>query len=365
MLHEDNKIICTICLESLNKKSYNYPKYIPPIISLSCSHSYHFNCINSWFTKSCSFLCPVCKYPDKVLLENFLPEIKNALDKEILNNNKEFHTEEEYDEYCETCIKQGNMLKIIDLQQMINAHNQDVIEDDYNTSFDINRIINSDNSDYNISPNIDDIINNDTNNDNYLFSIMQNNYFQNMNCQNNITLYSPDLDFISDIEIDSESDIEEIEKNIYSNFHTKSRNSYTLNRNKEEEELEKNEMIAYARGAINCILDDEIEEEEDKDDDNDDDINDNIINHFYRNQNLVLRKRRHNNCNQHRPSLGIENIFKIVSGQSINNNDTSRYLDEEYENILLNDTTKPSFFRKYRFYIISSILFIIGYFIFL
>ncbi|KAG4106688.1 hypothetical protein H8356DRAFT_1302170 [Neocallimastix lanati (nom. inval.)] len=120
MSNEYNEIICTVCLDSLKKKSHHsiIPKYTPSIISLSCSHTYHFKCIISWFTKSYSFLCPVCKNPDKVLLENFLPEIKNALHKEILENKCDYHTQEEYEEYCENCIKQGNMLKIIDLQQI-------------------------------------------------------------------------------------------------------------------------------------------------------------------------------------------------------------------------------------------------------
>jgi hypothetical protein len=56
---------CVICLENLN---YN-------IITLSCSHKYHINCINSWSIKNnftCYYpKCPLCDiHVDVINIEN-------------------------------------------------------------------------------------------------------------------------------------------------------------------------------------------------------------------------------------------------------------------------------------------------------
>jgi len=381
MSNEENGVICTVCLESLKKNKFNNPPYIPPVISLTCSHSYHFDCIISWFTKSCSFLCPVCKYPDKILLENFLPEIKQTLHNEILKSSRDFLTDEEYEKYCEDCIKQSEMLKIIEHQQMLNARNQNAVEDDY----------------------YDD----DSEDDNYLSPIAREHYYQNA--------YSPsrsqpldyhsyfDSDHLTATNLNFDSLTSEMETEIDEYFPEErrndnenytflySRNGYLMDEGDEdvEDEEMEDEVITYARGALNCILDDEEEErhilasdkkkyyqsrsrnrsrsrtrskkrkekgddEEEEEEENDDDDDDSIFNSSPR------RGRRRRSVG--RPSLVLDDFLKLFSKSEPEN---SIDPEEEYENILLDTTTKPSFFHKYRFYIISSILFIIGYFVFL
>jgi len=403
MSNEYNEIICTVCLDSLKKKSHHsiIPKYTPSIISLSCSHTYHFKCIISWFTKSYSFLCPVCKNPDKVLLENFLPEIKNALHKEILENKCDYHTQEEYEEYCENCIKQGNMLKIIDLQQMLNAHNQRILDDDYNARYDISNIVNNVSENFYNFPNnlnnINEIINTEyepyvtpitysNDNNNNVNNNDNNNYYQQHNISSS-TMHNRNLNFTTPTtETDIDNDNEIMERNIYSS--SSLRNRYIFDdededdeeqeqeQENEEIEIEKDEMIAYARGVINCILDDRDFYNNNNNNNNNNSSSSNNNNNntnnnksFIRNQNSLQRRRRR----RHRSSVDLENIFKIVSGQNISYSSKlqeegekgEEEEEEEYENILLHHTTKPSFIHKYRFYIIFFILFFIGYLIFL
>jgi len=367
--NEENNVICTICLESLKNNKFNYPPYIPPIISLSCSHSYHFDCIISWFTKSCSFLCPVCKYPDKILLENFLPEIKQSLHNEILKSSRDFLTDEEYEKYCEDCIKQSKMLKTIEHQQMLNAKNQNSLEGD--SYYDDN-----------------------SNDDSYLSPIAREHYYQNAYSPirsqqpldygnsyfNPENLRATNLNFdnlSSELETEIDEyfpDRREINDN-YSSLYT--RNGYLMEDEDEpiDEEIE-DEVITYARGAINCILDDEEEkcrrekyqsknqnksksrnkrrkEKGEKEEEEEDDDDDNIF------SGSQQRSRHHRPAG--RSSLILDDFLKLFSKSEIENSINQI----EYENILLDTSSKPSFFYKYRFYIISSILFIIGYLVFL
>jgi len=377
MSNEENGVICTVCLESLKKNKFNNPPYIPPVISLTCSHSYHFDCIISWFTKSCSFLCPVCKHPDKILLENFLPEIKQTLHNEILKSSRDFLTDEEYEKYCEDCIKQSEMLKIIEHQQMLNARNQNALEDDYYDDY--------------------------SDDDNYLSPIAREHYYQNAYSPsrsqpldyhtyfNSDTLTATNLNF-DNLTSEMETEIddyfpEERRRDDNEDYSFLYRNGYLMNEGDEDEEDE-DEVITYARGAINCILDDEEEarhiltsdkkkhqnksrnrsksktrnkkrkekdeDEEEEEEEEDDDDEDNIFS-------SSPRRSRHYRHSVGRPSLVLDDFLKLFS-----KSEPETSVDHiEYENILLDTSTKPSFFHKYRFYIISSVLFIIGYFVFL
>jgi len=371
MSNEENGVICTVCLESLKKNKFNNPPYIPPVISLTCSHSYHFDCIISWFTKSCSFLCPVCKHPDKILLENFLPEIKQTLHNEILKSSRDFLTDEEYEKYCEDCIKQSEMLKIIEHQQMLNARNQNALEDDYYDDY--------------------------SDDDNYLSPIAREHYYQNAYSPsrsqpldyhtyfNSDTLTATNLNF-DNLTSEMETEIDDYfpeerrrdDNEDYSFLY--SRNGYLMNEGDEDEEDE-DEVITYARGAINCILDDEEEarhiltsdkkkhqnksrnrsksktrnkkrkekdEDEEEEEEEEDDDEDNIFS-------SSPRRSRHYRHSVGRPSLVLDDFLKLFS-----KSEPETSVDHiEYENILLDTSTKPSFFHKYRFYIISSVLFII------
>jgi len=377
MSNEENGVICTVCLESLKKNKFNNPPYIPPVISLTCSHSYHFDCIISWFTKSCSFLCPVCKHPDKILLENFLPEIKQTLHNEILKSSRDFLTDEEYEKYCEDCIKQSEMLKIIEHQQMLNARNQNALEDDYYDDY--------------------------SDDDNYLSPIAREHYYQNAYSPsrsqpldyhtyfNSDTLTATNLNF-DNLTSEMETEIddyfpEERRRDDNEDYSFLYRNGYLMNEGDEDEEDE-DEVITYARGAINCILDDEEEarhiltsdkkkhqnksrnrsksktrnkkrkekdeDEEEEEEEEDDDDEDNIFS-------SSPRRSRHYRHSVGRPSLVLDDFLKLFS-----KSEPETSVDHiEYENILLDTSTKPSFFHKYRFYIISSVLFIIVYFVFL
>ena len=376
MSNEENGVICTVCLESLKKNKFNNPPYIPPVISLTCSHSYHFDCIISWFTKSCSFLCPVCKHPDKILLENFLPEIKQTLHNEILKSSRDFLTDEEYEKYCEDCIKQSEMLKIIEHQQMLNARNQNALEDDYYDDY--------------------------SDDDNYLSPIAREHYYQNAYSPsrsqpldyhtyfNSDTLTATNLNF-DNLTSEMETEIddyfpEERRRDDNEDYSFLYRNGYLMNEGDEDEEDE-DEVITYARGAINCILDDEEEarhiltsdkkkhqnksrnrsksktrnkkgkekdEDEEEEEEEEDDDEDNIFS-------SSPRRSRHYRHSVGRPSLVLDDFLKLFS-----KSEPETSVDHiEYENILLDTSTKPSFFHKYRFYIISSVLFIIGYFVFL
>ncbi|OUM56536.1 hypothetical protein PIROE2DRAFT_65483 [Piromyces sp. E2] len=348
MSNDENGVICTICLESLKKSNFNYPSYIPPVISLSCSHAYHFNCICSWFTKSCSLLCPVCKHPDNILLENFLPEIKNSLHNEILKSSRDFLTDEEYEKYCEDCIKQGNMLKMIEEQQMMmSSHNGNELNDEYYEDY--------------------------SDDDNYPSPIAREHYYQNScsPCPNRIASYPMESRQYDTIDTEgmtmTEMDDEPFNRD---NPFTYTRRGYLFDGMDEDED----EVITYARGAINCILDDEEEDEEEEEDDDEECFKrirnksknrKRNIDDKYNDTNKIHRKKNHNSPNKR----SLDDFLRVLSDkEEAEEEETfslSQQQQEKYENILLNTNPKPSFIHKYRFYIISSILFIIGYFLFL
>ena len=103
---------CVICLENL---TYN-------IITLSCSHKYHINCINSWSKKNnftCYYpKCPLCDiHVDVINIEN------------ILNNNLE--------SINNSIIKSNNYIENIDIDiDPINNNNniEDTISLEHNTN---------------------------------------------------------------------------------------------------------------------------------------------------------------------------------------------------------------------------------------
>jgi len=338
MSNDENGVICTICLESLKKSNFNYPPYIPPVISLSCSHSYHFNCICSWFTKSCSVLCPVCKYPDNILLENFLPEIKNSLHNEILKSSREFLTDEEYEKYCENCIKQGNMLKMIEEEQRMRMNSQN--GDDFN----------------------DEYYEDDCDDDHYPSPIAREHYYQNScsPCPNRIATYNTELQYDT-FNTERITEMDDIQEPLNDdNPFTYTRRGYLFDGIDEDDD--EDEVITYARGVINCILDDEEKKEEEC---------------FERIRNKSKNKKRntskidddnkiHRRNGHSSTSKRPLDVFLRVLSREEEEEDTSISQNhEEYENILLNTNSKPSFIHKYRFYIISAILFIFGYLVFL
>ncbi|ORX58482.1 hypothetical protein BCR36DRAFT_580092 [Piromyces finnis] len=125
-----------------------------------------------------------------------------------------------------------------------------------------------------------------------------------------------------------------------------------------DEEEEEDETITYARGVINCILDDEEEKEHLHRFKNEDRK---IITDKYDYDHKILKKKNYQRFNQ----KSLEGFLKVLSNEKENDREEDISYDEKYENILLNTNPKPSFMHKYRFYIISIILFTIGYFLFL
>ena len=68
-LKDTSEEYCSICLESKHNKRVKY---------LSCKHSFHVKCINTWLQKS--EVCPLCRSTvRKLTLEDLISKIINDL----------------------------------------------------------------------------------------------------------------------------------------------------------------------------------------------------------------------------------------------------------------------------------------------
>ena len=56
---------CPVCYEEINAST--------GVVTLSCSHSYHFSCISSWFLKNDKSNCPCCR-KEMLPIEDFVPD---------------------------------------------------------------------------------------------------------------------------------------------------------------------------------------------------------------------------------------------------------------------------------------------------
>ena len=88
---------CPVCYEEINAST--------GVVTLSCTHSYHFSCISSWFLKNDKSNCPCCR-KEMLPIEDFVP-------------NKEDSSEDEDDEDDDDDDDQGDDILFLTPQGMI------------------------------------------------------------------------------------------------------------------------------------------------------------------------------------------------------------------------------------------------------
>jgi hypothetical protein len=64
---------CPVCYEEINAST--------GVVTLSCTHSYHFSCISAWFLKNDKSNCPCCR-KEMLPIEDFVPNQEDSSEDE-------------------------------------------------------------------------------------------------------------------------------------------------------------------------------------------------------------------------------------------------------------------------------------------
>ena len=76
---------CPVCYEEINAST--------GVVTLSCTHSYHFSCISSWFLKNDKSNCPCCR-KEMLPIEDFVPNQEDSSDEEDDENDEDDEDDE-------------------------------------------------------------------------------------------------------------------------------------------------------------------------------------------------------------------------------------------------------------------------------